>query len=102
MTKELPTHFRASSHLHAYDGTTDLTEHIRKFKNAALLLHRYTDGIKCLTRLTNPAQQWFDQLPAGSVRSFAEFSSLFQHQFSSSQKYRKSAITLFGIKQQEK
>ncbi|KAL0403980.1 UNVERIFIED_CONTAM: hypothetical protein Sradi_2038800 [Sesamum radiatum] len=37
ITKELPTHFRASSHLPTYDGTTDPTEHIRKFKHATLL-----------------------------------------------------------------
>ncbi|KAL0288365.1 UNVERIFIED_CONTAM: hypothetical protein Sangu_2660700 [Sesamum angustifolium] len=31
-----------------------------------------------------------------------EFSSLFQHQFASSKKYKKSTISLFGIKQEEK
>ncbi|KAL0448593.1 UNVERIFIED_CONTAM: hypothetical protein Slati_1415700 [Sesamum latifolium] len=40
-------------------------------------------------------------LPAESVRSFARFSSLFQHQFSSSKKYQKSIISLFGIKQED-
>ncbi|KAL0439440.1 UNVERIFIED_CONTAM: hypothetical protein Slati_2427000 [Sesamum latifolium] len=82
----------------------DPAEHIRKFENAALL-HRFTDSIKCrifLTTLMSSAQHWFDKLPAGSVRSFAKFSSLFQHQFASSQKYRKSAISLFGIKQEER
>ncbi|KAL0456105.1 UNVERIFIED_CONTAM: hypothetical protein Slati_0949700 [Sesamum latifolium] len=100
MNEELPVHFRVPAHLPAYDGSTDRTEHIRKFENAALL-HRYTDSIKYrifLTTLTNSVQQWFDQLPVGSVRSFAEFSSLFQHQFASSKKYRKSTISLFGIK----
>ncbi|KAL0402166.1 UNVERIFIED_CONTAM: hypothetical protein Slati_4246500 [Sesamum latifolium] len=104
MTEELPAHFLAPSHLPAYDGTTDLAEHIRKFENAALL-HRYSYGIKCrvfLTTLTNSAQQWFDQLPTGSVKSFAEFSFLFQHQFASSMKYRKSTSILFGIKHEEK
>ncbi|KAL0415863.1 UNVERIFIED_CONTAM: hypothetical protein Slati_3418200 [Sesamum latifolium] len=103
MMEELPAHFRAPSHLPAYDGTTDPAEHIYKFGNAARL-HRYTDGIKYrvfFTTLTNSAQQWFDQLPAGSVRSFAEFSSLFQHQFSNSKKYQKSIISLFGVKQED-
>ncbi|KAL0405201.1 UNVERIFIED_CONTAM: hypothetical protein Slati_3834000 [Sesamum latifolium] len=101
--EELPAHFRAPSHLPAYDGTTDPAKHICKFENAALL-HRYTDGIKYrtfLTTLTNSAQQWFDQLPAGSVRSFAEFSSLFRHQFASSKKYQKSVISLFRVKQED-
>ncbi|KAL0427278.1 UNVERIFIED_CONTAM: hypothetical protein Slati_2902600 [Sesamum latifolium] len=104
MAEELPAHFRAPAHLLIYDGSTDPAEHIRKFENAALL-HRYTDYIKCrifLTTLTGSAQHWFDHLPAGSVRSFAEFSSLFHHQFASGRKYRKSAISLFGIKQQER
>ncbi|KAL0444520.1 UNVERIFIED_CONTAM: hypothetical protein Slati_2174700 [Sesamum latifolium] len=104
MIEEFPAHFRAPSHLPAYDGTTDSAGHIRKFDNAALL-HMYTDSNKCcviLTTLTSSAQQWFDQLPVGSVKSFAEFSSLFQHQFASSKKYRKSTISLFGIKHERK
>ncbi|KAK4411860.1 hypothetical protein Sango_0259000 [Sesamum angolense] len=104
MEEELPAHFRAPFHLPAYDGTTDPAEHIRMFENAALL-YRYTDGVKCrvfLNTLTNSAQQWFNQLPAGSIISFAEFSSLFQHQFASSKKYQKLVISLFGIKQEEK
>ncbi|KAL0385955.1 UNVERIFIED_CONTAM: hypothetical protein Sradi_2989800 [Sesamum radiatum] len=87
-----------------YNGPTDPAEHIHKFENAALL-HRYTDNIKCrvfLNTLTGSAKHWFDQLPAGSIRSFAEISSLFQHQFASSRKYKKSAISLFAIKQDKR
>ncbi|KAL0310154.1 UNVERIFIED_CONTAM: hypothetical protein Scaly_2956200 [Sesamum calycinum] len=73
MAEELPTHFQAPSHLPAYDGTTDPGEHIHKYENATLL-----------------------------HRSFAKFSSLFQHQFSSNKKYRKAAISLFKIKTEEK
>ncbi|KAL0278050.1 UNVERIFIED_CONTAM: hypothetical protein Sradi_7300400 [Sesamum radiatum] len=73
MTEELPAHFRAPSDLPAYDGTIDLTEHIRKFEYATLL-----------------------------HRSFAEFSSFFPHQFASNKKYMKSSINPFGIKQEEK
>ncbi|KAL0347636.1 UNVERIFIED_CONTAM: hypothetical protein Scaly_1779600 [Sesamum calycinum] len=65
--------FAAPSHLLAYDGTTDPTEHILKFENAALL-----------------------------HRSFVEFSSLFKHQFANSKKCRKSTISLFGINLEEK
>ncbi|KAL0457982.1 UNVERIFIED_CONTAM: hypothetical protein Slati_0425400 [Sesamum latifolium] len=104
MEEELPTHFRAPAHLSVYDGSADPSEHICKFENAAVL-HRYADKIKCcvfLTTLTGSAQHWFDQLPAGSIRSFAEFSSLFLHQFASSRKYKKSAIILFGVKQDER
>ncbi|KAL0406267.1 UNVERIFIED_CONTAM: hypothetical protein Slati_3940600 [Sesamum latifolium] len=100
MTEELPTHFRAPEHLPVYDGSTDPAEHIRKFINVALL-YRHADSIKCrvfLTTLTGSFQHWFDQLPAGSVRSFAESNYPFQHQIASSRKYRKSPISLFGIK----
>ncbi|KAK4395934.1 hypothetical protein Sango_1747700 [Sesamum angolense] len=45
---------------------------------------------------------YFDQVSAGSVRSLAEFSSLFKHQFTSRKKYIKTTISLFRIKQEEK
>ncbi|KAL0309067.1 UNVERIFIED_CONTAM: hypothetical protein Sradi_5849000 [Sesamum radiatum] len=83
MMEKLLARFLAPSHLLAYDGTTDPTEHILKFENAALL-HRYV------------------MLSVGSVRSFVEFSSLFKHQFAYSKKYRKSTIILFGINLEEK
>ncbi|KAL2231142.1 UNVERIFIED_CONTAM: hypothetical protein Sindi_1708600 [Sesamum indicum] len=74
MGEELPSHFQAPSYLPIYDGTTDPAEHIHNLK----------------------------MQPCCTVRSFVEFSSLFQHQFSSSKKYRKLAISLFEIKQDEK
>ncbi|KAL0301675.1 UNVERIFIED_CONTAM: hypothetical protein Sradi_6444300 [Sesamum radiatum] len=104
MTEELPAHFPAPSHLLAYDGTTDPVEHIHKFENEALL-HSYTNGIMCrvfLTTLPNSAQQWFGQLPTGSIRSFAKFSSLFRHQFANSKKYRKSTISILGSSKRRK
>ncbi|KAL0295223.1 UNVERIFIED_CONTAM: hypothetical protein Sradi_6845700 [Sesamum radiatum] len=61
-------------------------EHLSQFKNA-VLLHRYTDGIKCrvlVTTFARAAQQWFNQLPVGAIRNFQEFRSLFLHQFASS------------------
>ncbi|KAL0423200.1 UNVERIFIED_CONTAM: Zinc finger BED domain-containing protein RICESLEEPER 2, partial [Sesamum radiatum] len=71
MAEEFPAYFQAPLHLPTYDGTTNRAEHIHKFENIALL---HSNGIKCrvfLTALTNSAQQWFDQLSAGVVRSFA-------------------------------
>ncbi|KAK4391442.1 hypothetical protein Sango_1922000 [Sesamum angolense] len=122
MTEELPTHFNASLHLPAYNGTADPTEHISKHENTTLLykytdgikcskhenatlLYKYIDGIKChmfLTTLTNYAQQWLDQLPIGSVRSFAEHNTIFLYQFTTNKKCRKSASSLFGVKQEAK
>ncbi|KAL0448376.1 UNVERIFIED_CONTAM: hypothetical protein Slati_1394000 [Sesamum latifolium] len=37
MVEELPAHFRATSHLPAYNGATDPAVHLCKFENATLL-----------------------------------------------------------------
>ncbi|KAK6162763.1 hypothetical protein DH2020_002604 [Rehmannia glutinosa] len=81
MADDLPVNFRALRY--DYDGTTDPWEHLCRFENSALL-HRYTDG-----------------LPNDTIGSFDEFSSAFLHQFASSRKHQKTALTLFGIKQGE-
>lgn len=39
MVEELPTHFRAPSHLSTYNGIVDPVKHIPKFENATLLDH---------------------------------------------------------------
>ncbi|KAL0420636.1 UNVERIFIED_CONTAM: hypothetical protein Slati_3086500 [Sesamum latifolium] len=78
-------------------------EHLSRFENAALL-HRYTNGIKCrvfVTTFAGAAQQWFNQLPVGAIESFQEFHSLFLHQFASSQKVRKTELSLFVVRQKE-
>ncbi|KAK4388450.1 hypothetical protein Sango_2451600 [Sesamum angolense] len=80
-----------------YDGTTDPLEHLSCFENEALL-HRYTDGIKShvfVPTLARAAQQWFNQLSTGAIRSFQEFRSMFLHQFASSRKLKKSELSMF-------
>ncbi|KAL0461405.1 UNVERIFIED_CONTAM: hypothetical protein Slati_0028100, partial [Sesamum latifolium] len=77
--------------------------YLSRFENAALL-HRYTDGIKCrvfVTTFARAAQQWFNQLPLGAIGCFQEFRSLFLHQFTSSQKLRKTELSLFAIRQKD-
>ncbi|XP_073119532.1 uncharacterized protein [Henckelia pumila] len=86
-----------------YDGSSDPEEHLGRFENAALL-HRYSDSIKCrvfFTTLVKSAQQWFNLLQPGSIRSFNDFSSAFLHQFASSKKYLKTSLSLFNLKQFE-
>ncbi|KAL0462906.1 UNVERIFIED_CONTAM: hypothetical protein Slati_0178200, partial [Sesamum latifolium] len=86
-----------------YDGTTDPMEHLSRFENA-VLLHRYTDRIKCrvfVTTFAGAAQQWFNQLPVGAIGSFQEFHSLFLHQFANSRKVRKTKLNLFAVRQKE-
>ncbi|KAL0463148.1 UNVERIFIED_CONTAM: hypothetical protein Slati_0202400 [Sesamum latifolium] len=86
-----------------YDGTADPMEHLSRFENA-VLLHRYTDGIKCrvfVTTFARAAQQWFNQLPVGAIGSFQEFCSLFLHQFASSRKLRKTELSLFVVRHKD-
>ncbi|XP_073119986.1 uncharacterized protein [Henckelia pumila] len=47
------------------------------------------------------AQQWFNLLQPGSLRSFNDFSLAFLHQFASSKKYLKTSLSLFNLKQSE-
>ncbi|XP_073137439.1 uncharacterized protein [Henckelia pumila] len=47
------------------------------------------------------AQQWFNLLQPGIIRSFNDFSSAFLHQFASNKKYLKTSLSLFNLKQSE-
>ncbi|KAL0389068.1 UNVERIFIED_CONTAM: hypothetical protein Scaly_0263900 [Sesamum calycinum] len=102
MADELRMNYRTPTTAE-YDGTTDPQEHLSRFENA-ILLHRYTNGIKCRVSVTTFAwatQQWFNQLPPTVIGSFEEFRSLFLHQFGSSRKHRKIKLSLFSIRQKE-
>ncbi|XP_073031174.1 uncharacterized protein [Primulina eburnea] len=66
------------------------------------MLHCYTDRIKCkvfLTTLVDSAQRWFDGLAPLSIKSFEDFQKAFLHHFSSSKKYKKTAFSLFEVRQ---
>ncbi|XP_073120804.1 uncharacterized protein [Henckelia pumila] len=102
LDEELTANFKQLT-LEEYDGSSDPEEHLGRFENAALL-HRYLDAIKCrvfFTTLVRSAQQWFNLLQPGSIRSFNDFSSAFLHQFASSKKYLKTSLSLFNLKQSE-
>ncbi|KAL0361526.1 UNVERIFIED_CONTAM: hypothetical protein Sradi_3837100 [Sesamum radiatum] len=102
MADELLMNYRTPA-IAEYDGTSDPMQHLSRFENAALL-HRYTNGIKCrvfVTTFARAVQQWFNQLPAGAIRSFQEFRSLFLHQFASSRRLRKTELSLFVIRQKD-
>ncbi|CAA0808848.1 Unknown protein, partial [Striga hermonthica] len=65
--EDLPSNFRELSL--SYDGSADPARHLRSFNNIAVL-HRYSDAVSCrafLTTLKGSAQDWFHQLPAGSI-----------------------------------
>ncbi|KAL2232757.1 UNVERIFIED_CONTAM: hypothetical protein Sindi_1455700 [Sesamum indicum] len=65
---------------------------------------RYTDGIKCrifVTIFVWAAQQWFNQLLAGAIRSFRKIRSIFLQQFTSSRKLGKTKLSRFIICQKD-
>ncbi|XP_075475712.1 uncharacterized protein LOC142510077 [Primulina tabacum] len=66
------------------------------------MLHCYGDQIKCkvfLITLIDSAQRWFEGLASQSIHSFEDFQKIFLHQFSNSKKYKKTAFSLFEVKQ---
>ncbi|KAL0349446.1 UNVERIFIED_CONTAM: hypothetical protein Sangu_1172400 [Sesamum angustifolium] len=74
MADEFPANYRTPT-IAEYNRTTDPQEHLSCFENA-VLLHKYTDGIKCrifVTTFARAAQQWFNQLPTGAIGNFQEF-----------------------------
>ncbi|XP_075486336.1 uncharacterized protein LOC142525939 [Primulina tabacum] len=96
----LPGHFK-SAKIKDYDGSSDPEEHLARFENMAML-HCYGDQIKCkvfLTTLIDSAQRWFEGLAPQSILSFEDFQKVFLHQFSSSKKYKRTAFSLFEVKQ---
>lgn len=94
----LSNHFKPVSY--EYDGTSDPEDHVAKFENVALL-HQYTKGVKCRvfsTTLVGATQEWFKQLPSGSVGSFEEMYDVFTRQFASARKSSKSSMHLMTVK----
>ncbi|XP_042467515.1 uncharacterized protein LOC122050694 [Zingiber officinale] len=84
-----------------YDVSKDLEDHLRKFRNA-ILLHQYSDAIKCrvfLNTLSGSAQKWFDGLPIGSIICFHDFKIVFLCHFTNSRKYQKIDHCLFVLKE---
>ncbi|XP_075524546.1 uncharacterized protein LOC142556952 [Primulina tabacum] len=68
------------------------------------MLHCYGDQIKCkvfLTTLVDSSQRWFEGLTPQSINCFEDFQKVFLHQFSSSKKYKKTAFSLFEVKQRQ-
>ncbi|XP_073033853.1 uncharacterized protein [Primulina eburnea] len=102
LTEELPKNFKFPN-IVEYDGKGDPEDHLARFENAALL-HQYSDPIKCrvfLTTLIGSAQQWFNLLRPGDIRTFPDFSRAFLHQFASSKKHPVTPYSLFTMRQQE-
>ncbi|XP_073041770.1 uncharacterized protein [Primulina eburnea] len=100
VNEPLPVHFKATK-IREYDGNSYPDEHLTRFENMAML-HCYSDKIKCkvfLTTLVDSAQRWFEKLEPRSIQSFPGFRDTFLYHFSSSKRYKKTAFSLFEVKQ---
>ncbi|XP_042404632.1 uncharacterized protein LOC121994772 [Zingiber officinale] len=100
LEERLPKGYRPPN-IGEYDGSKDPEEHLRKFRNAALL-HQYCDAVKCrvfLNTLSGSAQKWFDGLSHRSINCFSYFKIVFLRHFTSSRKYQKTDHCLFALKQ---
>jgi len=67
-----------------YDGTTNLDNHVRVFTHQ-MMFHAVSDPIWCpvfSTSLTEEALEWFFELLANSIDSFATLKDRFSTQFS--------------------
>ncbi|XP_073025198.1 uncharacterized protein [Primulina eburnea] len=98
--ESLPENFKFTK-VKDYDGNADPEEHLARFENM-VMLHCYTDRIKCkvfLITLVDSAQRWFKGLAPQIISSFKDSQKVFSHHFSSSKKYKKSAFSLFEVKQ---
>ncbi|XP_042386672.1 uncharacterized protein LOC121978385 [Zingiber officinale] len=100
LEEKLPKGYRSPA-IGEYDGSKDPEDHLRKFRNV-VLLHQYSDDIKCrvfLNTLSGSAQKWFDGLSHGSIMCFSDFKIAFLRHFASSKKYQKTNHCLFTLKQ---
>ena len=78
----LPLNVR-QPHLESYEGLTNPDDHLACFLNT-LQLHNFSDAILCKlfsSILKGVARTWFNQLPCGSVSSFADLSARFKRYF---------------------
>ena len=85
----------------AYDGTSDLANHVRTFMNA-LLLQPVMEAIKCRAfpqTLSGMAQHWYSFLPPNSISCFADLSRAFIGQFVGSKTHAKSSTSLMNLHQ---
>ncbi|CAA0824956.1 Unknown protein, partial [Striga hermonthica] len=98
---DLPSNFRELSL--SFDGSADPTKNLRSFDNIDVL-HRYSDAVCCrafVMTLKGSVQDWFHQLPAGSIDYFEKFISPFLNQFASARKHEKTYLSLINMQQKE-
>ncbi|KAL2244073.1 UNVERIFIED_CONTAM: hypothetical protein Sindi_0525300 [Sesamum indicum] len=89
--------------LRRYDGMRDPQEHVPAFEMVMNLYGQSALIIAKLfaTTLTGKAQEWFTNLPRGSIESYEQLVQKFNFHFASKKKEKRSATHLFNIRQRE-
>uniref|UniRef100_A0A0D2ZTT2 Retrotransposon gag domain-containing protein n=1 Tax=Brassica oleracea var. oleracea TaxID=109376 RepID=A0A0D2ZTT2_BRAOL len=101
---EMPMKFSFPS-IKAYDGTTDPDDHVAQYRQRMLAIalpKRSREATMCKgfgSALTEPALQWYINLPSRSIASFAVLSDKFVEQFASSRDLEKISDSLYEILQ---
>ncbi|KAF2581177.1 hypothetical protein F2Q68_00004777 [Brassica cretica] len=101
---EMPRKFSFPT-IKAYDGTTDLDDHVAQYRQrmlAVALPKESREATMCKgfgSTLTGPALQWYINLPYRSIASFAILSDKFVEQFASSKDLEKTSDGLYEILQ---
>ncbi|KAF2599976.1 hypothetical protein F2Q68_00010426 [Brassica cretica] len=101
---EMPKKFSFPS-IKAYDGTTDLDDHVAHYRQRMLVValpkgsHEATMCKGFGSTLIGPALQWYINLPSRSIASFAVLSDKFVEQFTSSKDLEKTSDSLYEILQ---
>uniref|UniRef100_A0A0D2ZVX7 Retrotransposon gag domain-containing protein n=1 Tax=Brassica oleracea var. oleracea TaxID=109376 RepID=A0A0D2ZVX7_BRAOL len=99
---EMPRKFSFPS-IKAYDGTTDLDDHVAQYRLRMLAVaipKGSREATMCKgfgSTLTGPALQWYINLPSRSIASFAVLSDKFGEQFTSSRDLEKTSDSLYEI-----
>ncbi|KAL2226476.1 UNVERIFIED_CONTAM: hypothetical protein Sindi_2006300 [Sesamum indicum] len=89
--------------LQRYDGMKDSQEHVAAFE-MVMNLYRQPGPVMAklfATTLTGKAQEWFTNLPRGSIESYEQLVQKFNFHFASKKKQKRSATHLFNIRQRE-
>ncbi|KAL2236309.1 UNVERIFIED_CONTAM: hypothetical protein Sindi_0822600 [Sesamum indicum] len=84
-------------------GAKDIQEHLATF-DLVMNLYGQSGPINAklfITTLTGKAQEWFTNLPPGSIESHEQLAQKFTFYFASKRKQKRSATHLFTIRQQE-
>ncbi|KAF3573642.1 hypothetical protein F2Q69_00059549 [Brassica cretica] len=99
---EMPRKFSFPS-IKAYDGTTDLDDHVAQYGQRMLAVALPKGSRKATmckgfsSTLIGPALQWYINLPSRSIASFAVLSNKFVEQFASSRDLEKTSDSLYEI-----